>query len=241
VIILARLIVAFVRHGEYQQPPGVPSAHLPYPLTTDGIKQATTAAESLMAVASKESWDIYPVVDSSCQLRGWQTASIIARELEQLGVSGATVESFEALAERCLGSAANLTVKQIESVIAADPRYDPLPAGWKSDSNFRIPLQGAESLMQAGERVMQHVCGRTDSLAQEIAVDTLKIFVGHGAAFRHAAVHMGLLTSRQAVALSMYHCQPLYFERLTDHLDDNKWRHIGGEWKIRKEQDLNPD
>jgi broad specificity phosphatase PhoE len=241
VIILARLIVAFVRHGEYQQPTGVPSAHLPYPLTANGIKQAAAAAESLMAAASKQSWDIYPVIDSSCQLRGWQTATIIARELERLGISDVTVESFEDLAERCLGSAANLTVEQIESVIAADPRYDPLPVGWKSDSNFRIPLQGAESLMQAGERVMHHITGIADNLTQEIAVDTLKIFVGHGAAFRHAAVHMGLLTARQAVALSMYHCQPIYFERLIDYLDDNKWRHIGGDWKIRKEQDLNPD
>jgi broad specificity phosphatase PhoE len=238
---LARLIVAFVRHGEYQQPPGVPSAHLPYPLTADGIKQAAAAAESLMDVAGRQSWNIYPVVDSSCQLRGWQTATIICRELEQLGVSDAIVESFEALAERCLGSAANLTVEQIESVVAADPRYDPLPAGWKSDSHFRIPLQGAESLMQAGGRVSRHVTERADSLVHEIAADTLKIFVGHGAAFRHAAVDMGLLTARQAVALSMYHCQPVYFERLIDHMDDNRWRHIGGEWKIRKELDLNPD
>ena len=235
---MARLIVALVRHGDYQQPPGVPSAHLPYPLTADGIEQAAAAAESLFGVASEQSWDIYPLVDSSCQLRGWQTASIIASGLDQLGVNGATVESFAELAERGLGSAANLTVTQIESVVAADPRYEPLPAGWKSDSYFRIPLQGAESLMQAGERVMRHVTGCADSLLQEIAADTLKIFVGHGAAFRHAAVHMGLLTVRQAVALSMYHCQPVYFERLVDHMDDNKWRHVGGEWKIRKEQDL---
>jgi broad specificity phosphatase PhoE len=241
VIILARLIVAFVRHGDYQQPPGVPSAHLPYPLTADGAGQAIAAAESLMDVAGKQNWDIYPVIDSSCQLRGWQTASIIADELERPGVSGVTVESFENLAERCLGSAANLTVEQIESIVAADPRYDPLPDGWKSDSDFRIPLQGAESLMQAGRRVMQHVTESAESLMQEIEVDTLKIFVGHGAAFRHAAVHMGLLTARQAVALSMYHCRPIYFERLIEHLDNNKWRHIGGEWKIRKEQDLNPD
>lgn len=231
---MTRLIVAFVRHGEYQQPPGVPSAHLPYPLTPGGIEQATAAAATLMDVASNESWGIEPVIDSSCQLRGWQTASIIASELKLHGINGANVESFEALAERCLGSAANLTVEQIESVVAADPRYEPLPAGWKSDSNFRIPLQGAESLMQAGARVMQHVAGRADSLVQDISVDTLKIFVGHGAAFRHVAVHMGLMSTEQAVALSMYHCTPLYFERLSDRQDNKKWCHIAGEWKIRK-------
>ncbi len=239
--ILTRLIVAFVRHGEYQQPPGVPSAHLPYPLTARGMKQAADAAEGLTNIASSENWDIYPVIDSSLQLRGWQTATVVARELEKLGINKVEVESFESLAERCLGSAANLTVEQIEKIIAEDPRYDPLPAGWKSDSNFRIPLQGAESLMQAGERVMGHIAGTTGNLAEEISTNTLKIFVGHGAAFRHAAVQMGLLTTTQAVALSMFHCHPVYFERLNDHLDNNKWRHIGGEWKIRKKQNSNPD
>jgi len=152
-----------------------------------------------------------------------------------------TVESYEQLAERCLGSAANLTVEQIESVVAADPRYDPLPAEWKSDSYFRIPLQGAESLLQAGERVMQHVTDRADKLAKELPADTLKIFVGHGAAFRHAAVHMGLMTTEKAVALSMYHCTPLYFERLNEQQDNKKWRHIAGEWKVRKAKGVDLD
>jgi 2,3-bisphosphoglycerate-dependent phosphoglycerate mutase len=187
-----------------------------------------------------ESLAICPVIDSSLQLRGWQTATIIASELEQRGVKGMAVESNENLAERCLGSAANLTVAQIEKIIADDPRYEPLPAGWKADSNFRLPLQGAESLMQAGERVMQHVTRLSGCLEAEISTDTLKIFVGHGAAFRHAAVHMGLLTAGQAVALSMFHCRPVYFERLHDD-QDNNWRHIAGEWKVRKEKDLNLD
>ena len=239
---MARFIVAFVRHGEYQQPPGVPSAHLPYPLTPGGMKQASEAAERLLTVAAKENWNIDPVIDSSCQLRGWQTASIIAGELtgserEQQADSGPIVESFEQLAERCLGSAANLTVEQIESIVEADPRYDSLPAGWKSGSYFRLPLQGAESLMQAGERVKQHVTQRADSLERELSVDTLKVFVGHGAAFRHAAVHMGLLTTEQAVALSMYHCQPIFIERL----QENRWQHIAGEWKIRKVKGLDLD
>jgi broad specificity phosphatase PhoE len=241
VINLARLIVAFVRHGEYQQPPGVPSAHLPYPLTSTGMKQAADTAESLMTMAGRESLEIYPVIDSSLQLRGWQTASIITSELQRLGLIDVEVESNENLAERCLGSAANLTVGQIEKIIADDPRYDSLPAGWKADSNFRLPLQGAESLMQAGERVKHHISRITDALQAEISADTLKIFVGHGAAFRHAAVHMGLLTARQAVALSMFHCHPVYFERLQDYQDNNKWRHIGGEWKVRKEKDSNLD
>lgn len=241
VIILPRLIIAFVRHGDYEQPPGVPSAHLPYPLTALGKQQAAGAAVLLKDFASRESCDIYPVIDSSCQLRGWQTATIIAAELDQHANGELTVESFEQLAERGLGSAANLSVEQIEAVITADPRYQPLPDGWKSDSYFRLPLQGAESLMQAGERVMQHVNARAKRLQNEITADTLKIFVGHGAAFRHAAVHMGLLTVRQALALSMYHCQPVYFERLQNHLDNNEWRHIAGEWKIRQQQDLNTD
>lgn len=152
---MARFIVAFIRHGEYLQLPGVPSAHLPYPLTPGGIRQASEVAELLLTVAAKENWTIYPVIDSSCQLRGWQTTSIIASEItskmEQQGNCGLAVESYEQLAERCLGSAANLTVEQIELIVETDPRYDSLPAGWKSDSYFRLPLQSAESLMQAGE------------------------------------------------------------------------------------------
>lgn len=240
-IILARLIVAFVRHGEYQQPPGVPSAHLPYPLTQEGITQATDAAESINKMALDKGWDIYPIIDSSHQLRGWQTASIIASELQQHTNRNITVECYEQLAERCLGSAANLTVKQIESVITADPRFKPLPAGWKSDSNFKIPLQGAESLMQAGKRVMQHVTDSANSLMQDASADTLKIFIGHGAAFRHAAVHMGLMTTEKAVSLSMYHCTPLYFERIKGNSNNKKWQHIAGEWKIRKAKGVDLD
>jgi len=204
------------------------------------MKQAADAVPDIVAMAARENLVIYPVIDSSLQLRGWQTATIIANELEKLGIRDVSVESNENLAERCLGSAANLTVEQIESIVADDPRYQPLPTGWKSDSNFRIPLQGAESLMQAGERVKQHVIGKSDSLATTTATDTLKIFVGHGAAFRHAAVHMGLLTASEAVALSMFHCHPVYFERLQGS-SDNDWRHIGGEWKKRKAKDLNLD
>jgi len=227
-----KVIVAFIRHGEYQQPVGVPSAHLPYPLTSNGIKQASEAAESLVIKAGKESWNIHPVIDSSQLLRGWQTASIIANALEQHKNSEVVVESFDQLAERSLGSAANLTVNEIESVIETDPRFDSLPTGWKADSYFRLPYQGAESLMQAGERIMQHVAKRSDDLIDGVTTNTLKLFVGHGAAFRHAAVHMGLLTAGQAVNLSMYHCRPLFFERVTE----NKWQHSGGEWKIRKGQ-----
>jgi 2,3-bisphosphoglycerate-dependent phosphoglycerate mutase len=95
--------------------------------------------------------------------------------------------------------------------------------------------------MQAGERVMQHITGRANSLLQEISTDTLKIFVGHGAAFRHAAVHMGLMTTAKAVALSMYHCTPLYFERIKDDSNINKWQHIAGEWKIRKAINIDLD
>lgn len=240
-IILARLIVSFIRHGDYQQPPDVPSAHLPYALTSTGKKQAEQAAETLENSAKINNWHIHPVIDSSLQLRGWQTASILASRLQQHTDEKVCVESFEELAERCLGSAANLTVEQIETVVMADPRYEPLPAGWKADSYFRLPLQGAESLMQAGERVMRHVTDRAVSLAQVITADTLKIFVGHGAAFRHAAVYMGLMTAEQAVALSMYHCTPLYFERLEDQPDNRQWRHIAGDWKIRKAKGVDLD
>jgi len=234
---MPRLIIALIRHGEYQQPTGIPSAHLPYPLTVSGKNQAREAAKILAAVSKTEHWKINPVIDSSQLQRAWQTAAIIADEVERHEKTSMNVESYDQLAERCLGSAANLTVNEIEAIIEKDPRYQPLPSGWKSDSYFKLPFQGAESLMQAGEHVMQHVTQKTESLLQNMSTDTLKIFVGHGAAFRHAAVHLGILSTDQAVSLSMYHCHPVFFERV----NKNKWQHIAGEWKIRQVHDSNHD
>jgi 2,3-bisphosphoglycerate-dependent phosphoglycerate mutase len=60
-------------------------------------------------------------------------------------------------------------------------------------------------------------------------VDTLQLFVGHGAAFRHAAHCLGVLAFEQIARLSMYHARPVYLE----YLPDGRWQHIGGAWKMR--------
>jgi 2,3-bisphosphoglycerate-dependent phosphoglycerate mutase len=93
-----------------------------------------------------------------------------------------------------------------------------------------LPLPGAESLLQAGERVAGHLSESMAALPPDDH-DRVKVFVGHGAAFRHAAYHLGVLAFEQLRQLSMFHCQPLMLE----YLPDGSWRHVGGDWKVREE------
>ena len=88
---------------------------------------------------------------------------------------------------------------------------------------------GAQPL-QAGERVAAHLSQRMVALAHEQR-DSIKLFVGHGAAFRHAAYHLGVLEFGQIRQLSMYHCRPVMIE----YLPGGQWRHLEGEWKLRQE------
>jgi 2,3-bisphosphoglycerate-dependent phosphoglycerate mutase len=223
------LIAAFLRHGDYLQPENVPSAWLPYALTQNGEAQARRAARDMLKAVHDHDWRPHPVIDSSHLLRGWQTATLIAEELAQSTGDRVTVEAFDALAERSLGAAANLTVEEIEKIIVEDPRFDAPPRGWKSDSGYRLPLQGAESLIEAGGRVAEHVARRMDVIAAGGESGTMKIFVGHGGAFRHAAVHLGVLTAQEVARLSMHHCGPIYLE--TD--GNGTWTHFMGPWKQR--------
>jgi 2,3-bisphosphoglycerate-dependent phosphoglycerate mutase len=162
-------------------------------------------------------------------LRGWQTAVELA---DALGRSSGAIESFDALAERSVGSAANLSIRQIEAILRQDPRFPAPPSGWKSDSHYCLPLQGAESLMTAGQRVAAHLQERMEQLAGVVERDTLKLFVGHGAAFRHAAYHLGVLQFEQLARFSMFHGRPVYIECRVGE----GWRHVAGEWKLRGEK-----
>ncbi|MBT3196431.1 MAG: histidine phosphatase family protein [Gammaproteobacteria bacterium] len=218
---MGRRIAAIIRHGDYQQRENTPSALQPYPLNAAGKKHAEQAALTIGEWVDENGWQLVPEIDCSEQLRAWQTAEIIATTLN------GSLTSFQTLSERSVGAAANLTSREIREVIHNDPRYPDLPQGWKSDSHFRLPLQGAESLLEAGERVARHLQTRIDQLPN--ADDSIKLFVGHGAAFRHAAYHLGLLEYEQIAKLSMYHGTPLLFERL----DDESWSHLDGAWKIR--------
>jgi 2,3-bisphosphoglycerate-dependent phosphoglycerate mutase len=225
---MARLIAALVRHGDYQQLANTPSAHQPFPLNRKGENQARQGAQLLIDTVVRNHWVPLPSIDSSRMLRAWQTAVIFAERLAELVTSTPSVESHDALAERGVGCLANLTLAQIESVLQQDPRVSSPPADWKADSHYRLPLQGAESLMEAGERVAGHL-ERTMASLPATDQDTVKIFVGHGAAFRHAACHLGVLQFRQLRQLSMHHCRPV----LLEYLSGGNWRHLEGEWKIR--------
>ncbi len=224
-----RVIAALIRHGDYLQLPETPSALQPFPLTAKGIDQAERSVGLLRGVLELFGWALHPVVDSSRLLRGWQTAEVICQTLERQGGDPMAIEQFDCLAERSLGAGNNLNLRQIEAAIKADPRFEPLPADWKSNSHFRLPLQGAESLMEAGRRVADHLDARLVELQREVERDTVKLFVGHGAAFRHAAHHLGVLPFEQIAQLSMHHCRPVFLERKFIHV----WAHLTGEWKVR--------
>ena len=229
---MARLIAALIRHGDYHQLADTPSAHQPWPLNNAGESQAQEAVLQLHELMLRNDWSLVPTIDSSRMLRAWQTAVILADGLAELASCKAAVESYDALAERGVGCLANLTTTQIEAVLQQDPRVSDPPADWKADSHYCLPLQGAESLLQAGERVAAHLSQSMAALAHE-QHDSIKLFVGHGAAFRHAAYHLGVLEFGQIRQLSMYHCRPVMIE----YLPGGQWRHLEGEWKLRQESD----
>lgn len=231
---MPRLIAALIRHGDYHQLPDTPSAHQPFPLSAKGIEQANAVVQELKQQSQEFECTIHPTIASSELLRAWQTAKIIG---DGLNGTSATIQQHANLAERCVGSAANLSITRINQIIEQDPRYQDLPENWKSDSFFRLPFQGAESLMQAGLRVADLLNDEMHNLHSQAKANQLKIFVGHGAAFRHAAFHLGVLQQQQIAQLSMYHCRPLYLE----YLGKAQWRHVAGQWKIRPKQSRHPD
>ncbi len=226
-------IAALIRHGDYHQLAGAPSAHQPFPLNETGTQQARESARLLREDIVRNDWNLLACIDSSRMLRAWQTAGIIAAQLENVTQRAPYVETFDELAERGVGSAANLSIRQIEDILHLDPRFSSPPGNWKSDSRYRLPLQGAETLLEAGERVAGHLNARMAATAECIRCDSLKLFVGHGAAFRHAAYHLGVLKFDEIAKLSMYHGRPVFLE----YLGDNRWRHIGGDWKRRSAQE----
>jgi 2,3-bisphosphoglycerate-dependent phosphoglycerate mutase len=225
---MARLIAALMRHADYQQWIDVPSAHQPWPLNAAGEQQALQSVQIMYDTIMRNGWTLVPSIDASRLLRAWQTATLLSDGLARLLQVTLTVESYDALAERGVGSLANLTTTQIETILRQDPRVSDPPVDWKADSHYCLPLQGAESLMQAGERVAAHVSQTMSGLPANDG-DRIKVFVGHGAAFRHAAFHLGVLQAGQLRQLSMFHCRPV----LIEYFQDGQWRHVEGDWKIR--------
>ncbi|MEM8632291.1 MAG: histidine phosphatase family protein [Pseudomonadota bacterium] len=228
---MTRAIAALVRHGDYAQAKGVPSAQQPYPLTETGLQQATDCGSQLAALAASLGRPLAPVIHCSRQLRAWQTASRIA---EVLSPGHVLLETSD-LSERRMGSAANLTVAEIEAALAADPRFPAPPEGWKADRNYRLPYEGAESMVDAGRRV-------ADWIDATVSQDPAKagfiiVFVGHGAAFRHAACELGALEAPEVAKLSMHHARPVLLERQAP----GRWQKIAGDWKQRSARDSATD
>ncbi|UTF59902.1 histidine phosphatase family protein [Gilvimarinus sp. DA14] len=212
---------ALIRHGDYRQKKDTPSAHQPYPLTAKGEQQARDCALLLQKAASDLELGLSSVMHSSTLLRAWQTAEIIRREL---AVDEGQLLQSDALTERCVGSAANLTIDEIEQLLEQDPRYPSPPENWKSRSDYCLPLPGAESLQQAGERVASYI----SQLADESADNSLTVIVGHGAALRHGASNLGILSESDVANLSMHHAQPVIIA-----CTEAGWVHLAGQWKPR--------
>lgn len=230
-----RVIVALVRHGDYHQPSGVPSAQLPHPLTDKGVEQAEALAGRLLTECEALGVELAPVLDASTLRRASQTAAIAAAKLSEALDRPLTTAAFAELGERSVGAAANLHVDRIAEIIAADPRHPPLPIGWKAHPRVRLPFVGAESLMMAGARVAAHIEGRALQLGHDpTAPDAaLKVFVSHGGALRHAAVCMGALDLAEVPDLSMHHCGYVLLEHADGPGHPGPWRKVGGDWKIR--------
>lgn len=226
---MPRVIAAIIRHGDYHQLVNTPSAHQPFPLTPQGEQQAQAAAGEIVDLARSNEWQLATQIDSSRLLRAWQTASIIAQSATGHFDKHPVVADYDALAERAVGSVANLSMTEIEALAQQDPRFPKLPSDWKSNSEFCLPFQGAESLLAAGKRVAQHLRQQMAQLRKDAQRDTLKLFVGHGAAFRHAAFHLGVLAFEDIAKLSMYHAKPVCLELLPD----DRWVHVAGQWKVR--------
>lgn len=226
---MSRLIAALIRHADYQQLADTPSALQPFQLTEEGFEQASSAAKLITRQCLQQGWEINPDIACSKQLRAWQTASTLAESLAQH--TNYSIEEYTELAERHVGSVANLAVKDVEKIVKLDPRYPDLPENWKSNSHFCLPFQGAESLFESGKRVADFLQQQMQNrLKQAYSTDQLHLFIGHGAAFRHAAYHLGVLQFEQIAQLSMHHCQPIYLE----YTAENKWQHIAGNWKVRQ-------
>ncbi|HEX7476886.1 MAG TPA: histidine phosphatase family protein, partial [Polyangiales bacterium] len=183
----------------------------------------------LCVLAERHRLVLHPVIDCSPLLRAYQTACIAAEVLAAETRKPFRVEQHAALCERSLGAAANLTVAQIDQILARDSRYGRPPPHWRYLPTFELPFPGAESLMSAGKRVAEHLRNTALALASKSRAETLKLCVGHGGALRYAACELGVLELARAPQLSMQHGRPVLIERLTA----GSWTHLDGSWEER--------
>jgi len=198
---MPRLFAALIRHGHFERPADVPSAHSLRPLSAEGREQARGAAGSLHELALELGARVDPRIDSSDLLRAHQTAELLAEALPPLPGGTPRVHGCEALRERSLGAATNLPLAEIEQLLESDPRVPRLPAGWRRMPGFRLPVPGAESQLQAGARAAAAIEASLTELAATAERDTLRAFVAHGGCLRHAALQWGVLALDQVASV----------------------------------------
>ncbi len=226
-----RRVAAFVRHGHFDRPEGTASAHSLYPLSAEGRGQAERAAGPVLEMCQDLALEMDARIEASQLLRAWETANLLGQALtermaERTGQRFHVIQRDE-LIERGLGSAANMTFERIHELLAADPRLGALPDGWRRMPEFRLPVQGAESLMQAGARVAARVATSMDSIPDEDPRDLVRIFVAHSGCLRHAMVVLGALDVRTVPGLSMDFAQTIMVEKLPN----GDWVHVGGQFR----------
>jgi 2,3-bisphosphoglycerate-dependent phosphoglycerate mutase len=226
---------AVIRHGAYEQLPNVPSALQPFALTVEGAQEVRQQAQVFAQWLEENDIKLDPLVDSSTLLRAWQTASIYVETLRDYFDGTPQIESYSALCERSVGAVANLTIDEIERVLALDPRFSAPPKGWKSDSHYCLPFDGAESLWQAGQRVAEHIQA-WQRRVQHQDDQRLKLFIGHGASIRHGMCQLEVLTFDDIKRLSMFYGHPVVF----DIAPQSPIKRRFGEWKQRHTLDV-PD
>ncbi|KAA1175864.1 histidine phosphatase family protein [Marinobacter salinexigens] len=221
--------IALIRHGEYQQLAHTPSALQPYPLTDNGADEVRNQARKFRQWLSQTDYVLEPEIHCSTLLRAWQTAEIYREELGAFFAGQPVTCSFPALCERSVGAVANLTVSEIERIVELDPRLETLPEGWKSTSDFKLPFDGAESLLEAGERVAKHL---QNLRLEEKSGNRIQLVVGHGASIRHASFHLGVIKFSDIGRFSMFYGHPVVFE-----IRNQQWILLYGNWKLRQNKD----
>jgi len=224
-----RRVAGLVRHGHFDRPERHASAHSLFPLSERGREQARAAAETILGLCEEHDLELDPCIESSQLLRAWETARLLAEALIARTGRAFVVEEHDQLVERGLGACANLRFDEIRALLGADPRLAPPPEGWRRMPEYRLPVQGAESLMQAGARTATRIATSLKSIPDEDPRDVLRLFVAHAGCLRHAAVQLGVLDVRIVSGLSLEHGQAVLIER-----DANgDWKQIAGQWKKR--------
>lgn len=222
-----RRVAGFVRHGHFDRPAGTASAHSLLPLSARGREQVIAASDRILEYCEEFGLELDARIESSQLLRAWESANLIAEGLASRTGRRFHVIQRDELIERGLGSCANMTFDQIDAAIAADPRLGPLPQGWRRMPEFRLPVQGAESLMLAGARTAARVAASLGSIPLDDRRDVLRLFVAHGGCLRHAVVQLGALDVRAAPGLSMDFAQTILIEKMSQ----GDWVHLAGQFR----------